>query len=92
LKCSSRTLTCISYFFNIKYIQTLQHLNHVIFKIKSNSMAYKLVDRQEVCAHYELKKYEVAHDILHCQYHLKLFFIFIHSLKLLHLGPFLLLI
>jgi hypothetical protein len=55
-------------------------------------MAYKLVDRQEVCAHYELKKYEVAHDILHCQYHLKLFFIFIHSLKLLHLGPFLLLI
>jgi hypothetical protein len=44
MKCSSCTLTCTSYFFNIKYIQALQHLNHVNFLIKSNSMAYKLVD------------------------------------------------
>ncbi len=38
----------------------------------------------------ELRQYEVANHTLHCLYHFKLFFIFIHSLNLLHLGLFLL--
>jgi uncharacterized protein (DUF2132 family) len=31
MKCSSHNLTRTSYFFNIKYIQALQHLNHIKF-------------------------------------------------------------
>jgi hypothetical protein len=28
----------------MKYIQALQHLNHIYFKIKSNLVAYKPID------------------------------------------------
>ncbi len=31
-------------FFNMKYIQSLQHLNHIEFKTKSNLVTYKLID------------------------------------------------
>jgi hypothetical protein len=31
-------------FLNMKYIQSLQHLNHIEFKTKSNLDTYKLID------------------------------------------------
>jgi hypothetical protein len=92
-------------FFNMKYIQFLQHLNHIEFKTKSNLVTYKLIDPPRgmpiqtltcwpprgICS-LELKQYEVAHNILHCLYHFNLFFILVHFLNLLRLWPFLLLI
>ncbi len=39
-----KCLNHISYFFNMKYIQSLQHLNHIEFKTKSNLITYKLID------------------------------------------------
>jgi hypothetical protein len=44
MKCSNYTWTTISNFITTKYIPTLQHLNHIKFEIKSNSMAHKHVD------------------------------------------------
>jgi hypothetical protein len=49
------------------YIQALQHLNYIKFKLNPIQWHINLLTHQEVCAHYELKKYEIAHDILHCR-------------------------
>jgi hypothetical protein len=107
MKCSSHISTCTSYFLNMKYIQALQHLNHIDFQIKSNLMAYKPIDPPRgMC---QSKHYLFTRQRGMCPlwidtiwgspwhltlsiYHLKLVFIFIHSFNLLHLGPFLLLV
>jgi len=74
-------------FFNMMYIQSLQHLNHIEFKTKSNLVTYKLIDPPRgmpiqtltcwppkgMCP-LELKQYEVVHNILHYLYHLNFYF------------------
>jgi hypothetical protein len=93
MKCLNHISTCTSYFLNMKYIQALQHLNHIIFKIKSNLVAYKPIDPPRGMCPLGIETiWGSPWHLTLSTYHLKLFFIFIHSFDLLHLGPFLLLV